>query len=130
MGLDHGRSAIGLVSWWWLLGARSECKTRREIQQHTLRVGLVSYCCGLTLISTCPSPNFQSFLHNQYHQGKKERSLPTSNLSLESLKKKKNEKKIPKQIFASSKLYPPRFLPQPLSSLNVLLSNKNHTKRT
>ena len=28
-------------------------------------MGLVSYCCGLTLISTCPSPNFCSFLHNQ-----------------------------------------------------------------
>ena len=92
VGLDHGRSTMGLVSWWWLLGARSECKTMREIQQHILRVGLVSYCCGLTLISTFPSPNFQSFLHNQYHQGKKERSLPTSNLSPESLKKKKNPK--------------------------------------
>ena len=28
-------------------------------------MGLVSYCCGLTLISTCPSPNLWSFLHNQ-----------------------------------------------------------------
>ena len=28
-------------------------------------MGLVSYCCGLTLISTCPSPNFWSFLYNQ-----------------------------------------------------------------
>ena len=30
--LDHGRSAMGLVSWWWLLGARSKCKIGREIQ--------------------------------------------------------------------------------------------------
>ena len=30
MGLDHGRSTMGLVSWWWLLGARSECKMERN----------------------------------------------------------------------------------------------------
>ena len=75
MGLDHGRSAMGLVLWWWLLGARLECKIAREIQQHVLRVGLVSYCCGLTLISTFPYPNFWSFLHNQteteWKEGKK-----------------------------------------------------------
>ena len=73
MDLDHGRSAMDLVSWLWLLGARSECKPRREIQQHILRVGLVSYCCGLTLISTCPFPNFWSFLYNQTEIEKKKR---------------------------------------------------------
>ena len=31
VGLDHSRSAMGLVSWWWLLGARSECKTERNL---------------------------------------------------------------------------------------------------
>ena len=29
-GLDHDRSTMGLVSWWWLLGARSECKMERN----------------------------------------------------------------------------------------------------
>ena len=79
MGLDHGRSAMGLVLWWWLLGARLECKIAREIQQHVLRVGLVSYCCGLTLISTFPYPNFWSFLHNQteteWKEGKKKKKI-------------------------------------------------------
>ena len=123
MDLDHGRSAMGLVSWLWLLGARSECKPRREIQQHILRVGLVFDCCGLTLISTCPSPNFQSFLHNQHHQGKKERSLPTSNLSPEFKKKKKFYRKyLPQVSYILLDFFPNHYHPSMSSPTKITQS--------